>query len=302
MDSIPLMFKKVKDFLSYYFIGLFKRLDEHHVFLAGSGLAFSLIICVLPLILIVFSILGILLETSPIKHQINTFIDTIIPYQESAEYFKEIICSRINEFQIFKTISGSLGILGLLFAASGLFSSMRTVLNDIFKADVEVHMVVGKLRDFAMIILVIFFFLFSITIFPLLDILVSLLDQLNLKIFLNLGVLIRTLISIAVSLISFFVIFLMIFTLYYFIPYGKLDKKTVALSALWTTILWQIAKELFGYYIAHSLTLTRVYGAYLFFVAIVLWIYYSAIVFIVGAEIGQLYRERKGPNKKIEPN
>jgi len=38
--------------------------------------------------------------------------------------------------------------------------------------------------------------------------------------------------------------------------------------------------------------MTRVYGAYTLLIAVVFWIYYSAVVFIVGAEIGQLYRER----------
>ncbi len=68
-------------------------------------------------------------------------------------------------------------------------------------------------------------------------------------------------------------------------------------SALMATIFWEIARQIFGYYLAHAAALDRVYGAYLFLVAVVLWIYYSSLMFILGAEIGQLYRERLAGSK-----
>ncbi|HEY4756208.1 MAG TPA: hypothetical protein VIH28_09145, partial [Ignavibacteriaceae bacterium] len=35
-------FRKVKDFAAHYFGGLYKRMDDHHIFLFGGGLAFSI--------------------------------------------------------------------------------------------------------------------------------------------------------------------------------------------------------------------------------------------------------------------
>ena len=43
----------------------------------------------------------------------------------------------------------------------------------------------------------------------------------------------------------------------------------------------------------HVATFKKIYGAYVAAIVVVFWIYYTAIVFIIGAEIGQLYRERR---------
>jgi membrane protein len=89
----------------------------------------------------------------------------------------------------------------------------------------------------------------------------------------------------------FTIIFFLFFILYHFVPYEKLGNVSTAVSALVAAIFWEIARQLFGYYLAHAAALDRVYGAYIFVVAVVLWIYYSSLMFILGAEIGQLYRE-----------
>ena len=71
-------------------------------------------------------------------------------------------------------------------------------------------------------------------------------------------------------------------------------------SALWATLLWELAKQLFGLYVSYSANLSRVYGAYVFIVAVILWLYYSSVVVIVGAEIGQLYIDRHSEKKKTD--
>jgi membrane protein len=84
----------------------------------------------------------------------------------------------------------------------------------------------------------------------------------------------------------------MFFGFYSFIPYAKIGRKIPAVSALWATIFWEIAKYLFGYYLYNVASLDKIYGTYALVVVLAFWIYYSSVLFIVGAEIGQLYRER----------
>ena len=79
--------------------------------------------------------------------------------------------------------------------------------------------------------------------------------------------------------------------LYYLIPQQKIPKRVLLVSALSSSLMLEIAKQLFGLYIANVVTLKKVYGAYLFLIITAFWIYYTSIVFIIGAEIGQLYRE-----------
>lgn len=297
VNKIPVLISRfVKWFqsmLKYYSKGLYHKIDDYNAFLISGGLAFSLFTCILPMILIIFSFIGVLLAIPGVTDQITNLIDTLIPYHKTANYIKDIIFQRINEFKVFKTISGTIGILGLFFAASGLFSSMRTILNAVYEVKETRNVLIGKLRDLGMVLLVIAFFLLLMSILPLLGILVNFADKFQLFNLIHLSEIISYLISIAVSFISFILIFVMFGLIYYLIPYTKLPFKVIAFSAFWASLLWSIAKELFGYYITNAATLSRVYGAYVFLVILAFWIYYSSFIFIVGAEIGQLYRERQ---------
>jgi len=278
--------KTVLQFLSHYFAGLFRRIGQHHVLLLGGGLAFSIFICVVPFILILFSVLGIILEISSIKLQITSFIDTVIPYPDYAEYAKGVITSRIDEFIANKKLAGYLGGFGLIIAASTLFSNMRTILNTVFGVTTGKNPFIGKLRDLGMIIIVLVFFLISIAILPLLEVLEELAERIE---FFEYFTAIQ---QSYFSIVTFLLIFLIFYCLYYFIPYERIGYKVVGMSALASTLLWELAQQAFGYYVANFATIVRIYGAYMMVVIVAFWIYYSSIIFILGAEIGQLYRER----------
>jgi membrane protein len=279
---------ELKSFFKHYFGGLYKKADEGHIFLFASGLAFSLFICIIPFVLIIFSILGIILEAKSVELQINTFIDTIIPYKEYADYAKQVITSRIAEFIEYRTIAGLIGGFGLLFAASGLFSSMRTVLNKIFVTKEDRNVVIGKLRDFGMVLFVIISVLMSTIILPAIDIIKNVINRWKILNFTELSSFQHNFITV----LSFLIIFITFYVFYSFIPYAKLGRKIPAVSAFWAALFWEIAKRLFGYYLYNLASLSKIYGTYTLIVVLAFWIYYSSVLFIFGAEIGQLFRER----------
>lgn len=273
----------------YYAKGLCRRTGEHHIFLWGGGLAYSMIFCIIPFILILFYIAGLLLDTEALRRQLEFFIDAAVPYERQADLVKEVVFSRAQDLIVYRGIYGVLGGVGLLFAASGLFSSMRTVLNTVYKVQIHKSEPVAKLRDFAVVFVVLCFFLVSITFAPLLEAVkdaTSLLPQFGL-------VRLTGLARILYGSLSFWLMFAVFFAFYKGIPYRRMETRVAAVSALSTAILWEIAEQLFGYYINHMPTLRRVYGTYALFVALGFWVYYSSVIFIVGAEIGQLYRERR---------
>ncbi len=285
--SIPSV-KKISGFLNHYFIGLIKRTDENHLFLSGGGIAFSVFVCIIPLTLILFSVLGNILDSESIEEQVNTYISTLIPYKEYAEYTAKLIMSRIPDVIEYKTMAAYIGAIGLLFAASSLFSSMRTVLNKIFGVSKERSPIIAKLRDFGMILLLVVFILLSVLVLPVLNLLNTFASEYEILSFLEVSSLLDNIFSIASPIL----IFIMFFIFYYFIPYEKMGRKIPAISALWATILWELARFIFGFYIFHFTTWNRIYGTYAIVVVIAFWIYYSSVLFIIGAEIGQLFRER----------
>jgi len=85
----------------------------------------------------------------------------------------------------------------------------------------------------------------------------------------------------------------MFFCLYKFIPARRLQTKTALYAALGASILWEIAKHGFRHYLFKVADLSQVYGSFGLLFALVLWVYYSCIVFILGAEMGWVGEKRQ---------
>lgn len=281
-------FRKTKSFSKHYFMGIYNRIDDHHVFLLGGSLSFSIFVCIIPFILIIFSILGAYLDSTNIQYEINTIIDTMIPYSQYSDHVKKIIFSRVDEVIEYKTAAGIVGAFGLLFAASGLFSSMRTILNKVLGEEKEGSIFITKLLDFALVVFVIIlFFLFNL-ILPVIDAGRQVVSSWDILKFLQFSF-IEYIVYTAISL---FLIFSIFWIMYFFVPTKRVGRKPLVISAIWAAIMWEAAKQIFGVYLHNYSSFGKIYGAYSLVVVVAFWIYYSSIVFILGAMIGRLYYER----------
>ncbi len=282
-------YRKIIDFLRYYVLGLFRRMDENNLFFAGSGISFSLFLGMIPFILFIFSLLGNIFDQSVIETQINNVIDQAIPYSSYANYVKRLIVSRLPEVIEYTTLAGFLGAIGLLFTSTWIFSSIRTILNQIYHVKIMKGFLYGLFRDVLMVILLVFLISFTTFLYPAIKLFYEVtkyyptIQQMTSSSIWNFGL----------SAVSLALMFVMFFLLYYLIPYEQLGKKVAMVSAFWATLLWEIARNIFKYYLDNMLSGNPLYGAFVLILAILLWVFYSACLFIVGAEIGQLYRERR---------
>lgn len=288
MSRIPSKIAAIARYLWKFLVGLFNKGNDHHLFLMSGGLAFSFIFCIIPLGLVAFSLLGLVFEKTSLIAEIGQFIDRVVPHPQFADSLKSVVFARAEEFRIYKNAAGLIGILGLLLAASGLFSSMRTILNAIF------HLTGGwsrlykdKFRDLGIVLLVLAYFVLSIGIVPLADVGLAMATKLKALQWLNLEVAQRYL----VQLVAVVLIFGGYVTLYMAVPQRRQPIRVLIVAGLSATVLWFVAKEAFGLYVLHAASLKKIYGAYVVLVMLGLWIYYTSLVFILGAMIGQVYKE-----------
>lgn len=294
MDNI---FSKIWYAFRYYQSGLFQRLDKHHAFLMSGGLAFSLFTCSIPFSFVILAILSNLFARPEVEAEIFALIDRLVPYANQAAPIKEILGDRFELMSSVFEYAGIIGVLGLFIAATGLFSSLRTILNTIFRIKNVESVMLGKLWDFVLVIIILVITVVLMVAIPALEAgfeiinKVDLLEQISIS---GLTSFIFTLLTILLPIIVFSAIF-------WLIPVYKPKWMTVLVGAAVSSFLWMIAKELFGYYIGYMATLKHIYGVYAFVVISAFWIYYSALILIIGAEIGQLYSERpkkyKAPKK-----
>lgn len=281
-------YRKILQFLNHYVIGLLKRLDEHHIFLAGAGIAFSLILSTIPILLLLFALLGKFIDPLTIQDNISKIITTMIPYPEYAEFIKIAILKRVPEVYQYSTTAFFLGVIGLFFTSTWIFSSMRTILNEIFGYDKTKGIIFGLLRDFGMVLLVIVMILVSTFVLPSINIFITATENLNFLVNFKVDKIVHAI----YSLTSVIVVLFLFFLFYLLIPYSKLNKKAVFIGALWATIFWELARFLFGYYVENFLQTNQFYQAFLLVIVLLFWLFYASILFLVGAEIAQLYIER----------
>lgn len=282
------LLRRIWEWLKFYFVNIYHEMNRHHAFIFASGLTYSILLCIIPLVLIVFSILGSFLESQELLIRISLLIDDLIPISDYADKIKEILFERIGEFIQYKTLVGSIGIVGLLFTASGLFSTLRTILNNIYGIERGKNILIAKIRDIGMVVLTILSFLIVILINPIIGIFKSLLGK---NTFLS-NLDFSTLESYLFQYLPFILTFIMMLLIYSLVPYRKMRKRVYFVSALWATILFEIAKYGFTYYVTHIANYSRIYGNIAFVVVLALWLYIVSVIFILAAIIGQIFREK----------
>jgi membrane protein len=99
--------------------------------------------------------------------------------------------------------------------------------------------------------------------------------------------------QIANFVISFGLISLLIAAIYKVLPDTSIAWRDVAIGAIATALLFTVGKTLIGLYIGSSKVASS-YGAAGALIVILLWIYYSAQIFLLGAEFTRCYAHSHG--------
>jgi len=106
----------------------------------------------------------------------------------------------------------------------------------------------------------------------------------------------------AVFALSFFVITFVFAAIYKFIPDVDLDWREVTVGGLATSLLFAAGKQLISLYLGKT-DFSSAYGAAGSLIVVLVWVYYSAQVFFLGAESTKVYAEtfgsRKSPSSRI---
>jgi membrane protein len=103
--------------------------------------------------------------------------------------------------------------------------------------------------------------------------------------------------NVAVSLAVITALFAAIFR---FVPDAHIQWSDVWPGALVTAVFFTLGKSLFGMYLAYS-NPTSAFGAAGSLALVLLWIYYSAIMVLLGAEFTQVWARGQGHDPAPEP-
>src|SRR5688572_30758346 len=104
------------------------RFDMDHVWIMASGVAFNFLLCIVPFLLILFTILGLYLDSSITVEKLNENLNSLLPLPvEMRNKITGELLDRIRELSTNTLITGIIGVVGMLWTVSGLFSAFRDV-------------------------------------------------------------------------------------------------------------------------------------------------------------------------------
>lgn len=274
-----------------YGVRVWDNSGEDNVFFLAGGIAFNLMLAAVPFILLFAAGLGYLLNQSAdaSSTEINSLVDRFLPPHPSgssplANVLVQIIKSR-------KTI-GLYSIVGFVWFSTRLFGSLRSVLCAIFDIDSDRGIIAGKIFD-VQITVVSSLLLVAYTA---LNAYTALATTRGLVVLGQIGVrkdVMGTLEYNLGQLVAFVFITLMFFSLYKYLPNRKIRWQTALIASLFTSILLEVAKRVFGFYVSRFNPGSLYTGTLAALVILVIWLYYAAMIFILGGEVAQVYELRR---------
>lgn len=242
----------------------------HRGMFMASGLSFTFMLCLIPLLFFVVSLAGFVLSRKAAMDVVLTQLSTLVPVykRELNEALAQIIRRR--------NLSGILGTAVLLLFASQLFACVRLVLNDIFGFTRGPGFLRGMLKDLVLLFVMGSLFLATIVIIDLFVWLkILLLEPAQMPPewirSASLGL------ALGINTALFFIA-------YRYFPHRKVPAGAALAGALLAAVLWEAARQLFRWYIVSVGVYDKIYGPLGVLVALSMFAYYSGVVFILGAE------------------
>ena len=183
-----------------------------------------------------------------------------------------------------RQIVGILGFVGLLWFSTWVFSSLRIAFHIVFRIEKSRRMLRGIAVDLLMILLVGILLLVSM----ILSSIGAFLPGYQGRIPVAIGPTIQWILK---YLLPFFLTVCMFFLIYQIIPNKRVHIRSALQAALFTGLLWEITKHLFAWYVVHLAEYSFFYGSLSTLVIFVLWVYYSSMILVVGAELEYFLEE-----------
>jgi membrane protein len=266
----------------------YELIADNGLVLAAS-IAFFTIFSLAPLLLLVVAIAGLAFGQDQTTAEIRAQFESLMG-PESAQFIAGVI-SRASKGA--GGVAAVVSIGTLIFGATGVFVQLKAALNTVWGVQIKsekprtalVRLLWDRVLSFAMMLVMSFLLLASLAVSAALAALARWTAALVP------GWDVPT--QIVNSVISFSVITFLFCAAYKILPDVRIGWRVVWFGGAVTALLFSFGKELIGMYLGRD-SLASVYGAAGSMIVILMWVYYSAIIFLYGAELTLLSAKALG--------
>lgn len=273
---------------------LVKEFGESDPMIYASSIAFFTIFALPAILVLIINTSGNIFGQEATTGELANQVESVIG-PESAEQIQNIIKNATqNQSGVLATI---ISIVTLFIAATTIFTLMQRALNKIWHVKPKpkkewLKMIKDRLTSFIIVIGLGVLLAISTT----LDTLISAFSDLIKERIFGLSIYVVWGINFILSFGLLALVFAVIFKV---LPDARIRWKDVWVGSVITSFLFVIGKIVIGQIIGNS-TVTTAYGAAGSVIIILVWVYFSTIILLLGAEITQVYAREAG--KQISPS
>jgi len=265
-----------------------KKFNDDNGFFLSSGIAFNILMNLIPFIMLLLALVGTYLyNDQDVLHNIRSYFRDVAPALDPK------IMENLADVMQNRQIAGILGFVGLLWFSTWVFSSLRIALNIVFRVEKSRGMLRGIGIDLLMIFLVGILLLVSM----ILSSVVTFLQGYQGRILVVIGPTIQWILK---YLLPFFLTYCMFVLIYKIIPNRRIHFSSALQAALFTSLLWELAKHLFGWYVIHLAKYSIFYGSLSTLVIFIFWVYYSSTILVVGGEFAYFLEENRQKSPALQ--
>jgi membrane protein len=255
----------------------------------GAAIAFYTATSIAPILLIVIAMAGLVFGREAAQGALTAQLSGLMG-QQTAELLQTAVAKSGNPSS--GTLATVIGLVTVIAAASGVFSEMQAALNAIWKAKPEgttmSRLIRARVASLGLVAGLGFLLIASLAVSAAIT---ALGDYLNA--ILPFG---KTIASVLNTIISVALLSVLFAAIYKVLPDRRLEWRDVLVGAGVTAVLFTLGKSLIGWYIGSS-AVASTYGAAGAMIILLLWVYYSAQIFLLGAEFTKAYANQRGSTR-----
>ena len=258
----------------------FRAWSDHEAPRLGAALSFYTMLSLAPLVILVIAIASLVFGHSAAQNDIIREVQGIMGTQ-GAKAVETVIEHGQKPTSVLASV---IGVLILLVGASGAFSELQSALNKIWdvqpnNASGVASLIKARLFSFGMVLAVSFLLLVSLVVTAGLAVVGKFFGEI-----LPMPELLMHAINFLISFVGISALFALIFK---YVPEAKIEWKDVWEGAIATALLFTIGKSLIGLYLGKA-AVGSAYGAAGSLIVVIVWVYYSAMIFFFGAEFAHV--------------
>ena len=255
----------------------------------GAAIAFYTVFSLAPLMLIVIGVAGFFWGEEAVRGELMRLVSTMVG-ESGAQAVEAVVQSGATEPQQ-GMVATIVSVTFLLIGATRVFAELQSALDRIWKVPAREKttgiwkLVRARLLSFGLVLSLAFLLLVSLVVSTVLSALGS-----------WAGALLpgwELILQILNTLVSFGILTVLFAMIFKFMPQADVAWKDVWTGAFVTALLFELGKLVIGLYVGKSAVASS-YAAAGSLVIVLLWVYYAAQVFLLGAEFTWVYANEQG--------